>query len=143
VVAEDLASSSVRAEIDLATVDTNNADRDAHLRGSDFFSIDTHPTMVFESTSLTELDNSEYRVDGSLSVNGLTRPQTLWVTFSGTATFPGDGSSRAGFAATGTLSRKDFGIDFNVPLAAGGFVIGDQVSIELDVQLCPAEVAAR
>lgn len=141
VVSEDQASATVRAEVDLSSVDTNNADRDAHLRGSDFFSVDDHPLMVFESSSVTDLGDATYRIDGSLSLNGRTEPQSLTVEFFGLETFPGDGSTHAGFAASGTLSRKAFGVDFNVPLASGGFVIGDQVNIELDVQLLPAPVS--
>jgi len=143
VIADDPSASTVHAEIDLSTVDTNNADRDAHLRGSDFFSVDTHPTMRFESTSLTELGDNRYRLDGTLSLNGRTHPQELTIEFFGTETFPGDGSLHAGFAATGSLSRKAFGVDFNVPLGSGGFVIGDQVTIELDVQLLPATASVR
>jgi polyisoprenoid-binding protein YceI len=139
-VADDATSATVRANVDLSTVDTNNADRDAHLRGSDFFSVDAHPAMVFESTSLTDLDDGTYRLDGTLTLNGHTHPQSFTVEFFGIETFPGDGSTHAGFAATGSLSRKVFGIDFNVPLTSGGFVIGDQVRIELDVQLLVAPV---
>jgi polyisoprenoid-binding protein YceI len=135
VIGEDLSTTTVRAEVDLATVDTGNADRDAHLRGSDFFSVEIHPTMVFEATSLTQLGDGGYRLDGDLTLNGRTNPQSLDVSFFGAETFPGDGSRHAGFAATGSLSRRAFGVDFNVPMAAGGFVIGDQINIELDVQL--------
>jgi polyisoprenoid-binding protein YceI len=142
VVGDDLSSTTVRAEVDLSTVDTGNADRDDHLRGSDFFQVDAHPKMVFESTGLTELGPGRYQLDGTLSLNGHRNPQRLAVEFFGVGTFPGDGSTHAGFAATGSLSRKAFGVDFNVPMAAGGFVIGDQVNLELDVQLCPAAVAA-
>ncbi len=140
-VADDQASATIRAEVDLSSVDTNNADRDAHLRGSDFFSVDTHPLMVFESSSLADLGDGTYRLDGSLSLNDRTRPQSLTLEFFGLETFPGDGSTHAGFAAAGSLSRKAFGVDFNVPLASGGFVISDRVDIELDVQLCPAPVS--
>jgi polyisoprenoid-binding protein YceI len=121
-------------------VDTNNADRDAHLRGSDFFRVEANPKMVFESTSLAELGDGTYRLDGTLSLNGHANPHSFTVEFFGIETFPGDGSTHAGFAARGALSRKAYGVDFNVPLASGGFVIGDQIDIELDVQLLPAPV---
>jgi polyisoprenoid-binding protein YceI len=140
-VGEDLASSSIRAEVDLASVDTNNADRDTHLRGTDFFGVDAHPTMAFESTSISDAGAGRYVVEGMLSINGRTNPLALDVEFFGTEVFPGDGSTHAGFSASGSLSRKAFGVEFNVPLGAGGFVISDNVNIELDVQLVAAQVA--
>ena len=142
VIGADLESSSVRVEVDLATVNTDNVDRDAHLRGSDFFSVDSHPMMVFESTGLIEIDEDRYRVEGILELNGRRNPLSLDVEFLGSATFPGDGSFHAGFVATGSLSRRAFGVDFNVPLAVGGFVIADQVSVELDFQLLPCAARA-
>lgn len=141
-VGTDLASTSIRATVDLSSVDTGNAARDDHLRGSDFFSVETHPSMVFESTQLVELGDQTYRVDGTLTLNGRSRPFSLDLQFLGTAVFPGDGSFHAGFSASGKLSRKEFGLDFNVPLETGGFVIGDRVDVELDVELLPVEVAA-
>lgn len=141
-VGPDLPSTTVRVEVDLATVNTDNPDRDAHLRSSDFFSIESHPMMVFESGSIEEHGQDRYRIDGHLHLNGRVNPLALDVDFLGTATFPGDGSVHAGFTATGSLSRKAFGVDFNVPLAAGGFVIADQVNIEIDVQLLPAVAQA-
>ena len=99
--------------------------------------------MVFEASAVTEIGDGSHRLDGTLSLNGQTHPQSLSVEFFGLETFPGDGSTHAGFAATGSLSRKAFGVDFNVPLASGGFVIGDQVNIELDVQLLPAPLSVR
>ena len=139
-IGDDLASTRLRAEVDLSTVDTGNPDRDRHLRGSDFFDVEHNPSMVFESAELTDLGDGAYRLDGKLTLNGRTRPQTLDIEFLGSETFPGDGSLHAGFAATGTLSRKNFGVDFNVPLAVGGFVISDEVRLELDVQLRPQPV---
>jgi polyisoprenoid-binding protein YceI len=83
-------------------------------------------------------------VTGDLTINGITRTETLDVTFNGTETFPGDGSFHAGFEATGTINRMDYGVDFNVPLAAGGFVISEKIGIELDIQLlAPQEGGQR
>ena len=135
VVGDSLQTTSVRAVVDLASVDTNNDDRDAHLRSSDFFAVDAHPQMTFTSTAITEAGPQRYEVTGDLSVNGITRSEILIVNFNGMETYPLDGSVHAGFEATGTISRKDYDLDFNVPLGAGGFVIGDQIGIELDLQL--------
>lgn len=143
-IGETLDESELTANVDMATVDTGNRDRDAHLRSADFFDVESHPTMTFTSTAIREADAGRYTVDGVLTVNGRTNPLALTVEFHGTQVYPMDGSTHAGFSATGSLSRKDYDIEFNVPMAAGGFVIGDRVSIDLEVQLAavPAEKAA-
>ncbi len=143
VVGDSLETSSLRAEVDMSTVDTNNADRDAHLRNSDFFDVEQHPQMTFVSTRMAESGNGRYAVEGDLTINGVTRTETLDVVFHGVETFPGDGSLHAGFEATGVINRMDYGVDFNVPLGAGGFVISDKIGIELDIQLlAPAAIGA-
>jgi polyisoprenoid-binding protein YceI len=134
VVGDDLASSSVSAEIQMGTVTTGNTDRDAHLTSSDFFNAETNPTMTFVSTSITG-EGEEYTMTGDLTINGITRQVELDVEFFGTSVFPMDQSTRAGFSATGTLSRKEFGIEFNVPLGGDKVMIADKVALELDVQL--------
>lgn len=131
------------AHVDMATVDTGNMDRDAHLRSADFFDVESHPTMSFTSTGIRDAGEGTYVLDGVLSVKGRNNPLTLAVDFHGTETYPMDGSTHAGFSASGSLSRKEFGIEFNVPMAAGGFVIGDRISIDLDVQLAAPVPAER
>ena len=131
-IGEDRAASSVEASIDLASVDTNNADRDGHLRSTDFFDVDSHPVMTFRSTSV-----SADRLDGELTINGTTRPISLELEFHG-VTVDGYDTTRAGFSATGHLLRSDFGIDFNAPLGMDGMLIGDRVGIELEIQAVPA-----
>jgi polyisoprenoid-binding protein YceI len=134
VVGEDLASTAVTAEIDLESVDTHNPDRDNHLKSSDFFDIEANRVMTFRSTGVRG-DGDSYTMDGELTVAGTTSPVSLDVEFFGTETFPADQSTRAGFTATTTLSRADLGITYDVPLGADKMVIGDKVSIELDIQL--------
>ena len=134
VVGDDLATSSVTAEVDMGTVKTGNADRDAHLTSSDFFNAETNPTMSFTSTAIIG-HGEEFTLAGDITINGVTRPIELDVEFFGTSVFPMDQSTRAGFSATGTLSRKDFGIEFNVPLGGDKVMIADKVAIDLDVQL--------
>ncbi|MEL6890650.1 MAG: YceI family protein [Actinomycetota bacterium] len=138
VVGDSLATSRLEATVDMSSVDTANPDRDAHLRNSDFFHVDQHPTMTFASAEIVPSD-SGYAVSGDLTINGITRRETLDVEFHGTETFPGDGSLHAGFEATGRISRKAYGVDFNVPLGAGGFVISDAIDIALDIQLLAPE----
>jgi len=134
VVGDDLATSSVTATVEMGTVSTGNPDRDAHLASSDFFNADTNPTMTFVSNAINGADE-EYTLSGDLTINGVTKPIELDVEFFGTSVFPMDQSTRAGFSATGTLSRKDFGIEFNVPLGGDKVMIADKVTIDLDVQL--------
>lgn len=134
VVGDDLASSSVRAEIQMGSVKTGNPDRDAHLASSDFFNAETNPTMVFESRQIAG-DGEEYTMIGDLTINGVTKTVELDVEFYGTSVFPMDQSTRAGFSASGSISRSDFGINFNAPIGADKVMISDKVSLDLDVQL--------
>ncbi len=141
-VGDSLETSALDAVVDLSTVDTGNTDRDNHLRGSDFFNVQTHPLMTFHSSRIRQDDDGGFTVDGTLTINGRSNPLTLAVELHGTEIYPMDGSVHAGFSATGSLSRRDYGIDFNVPTATGGFVIGDKVSIEIDAQLSAAGTEA-
>ena len=133
-IGDDLASTSVSATIDMASVTTGNPDRDAHLKSSDFFDAENHPTMQFTSTAI-RAEGGDYTMHGDLTINGITKPVELDVEFFGTSVFPMDQSTRAGFSATGTLSRKDFGIEFNVALGGDKVMISDKVALELDVQV--------
>lgn len=143
VVGESLEQTSLSATVAMASVDTNNADRDAHLRNEDFFDVETFPEMTFASTSINHVEGERYSVVGDMTIRGITRSETLDVVFNGIETFPGDGSVHAGFEATGTIDRKDYGVDFNVPLGAGGFVVSEKIGIELDIQLLvPGSVTA-
>ena len=134
VVGNDLAGSRVSADIEMGTVKTGNADRDAHLASSDFFNADTNPTMSFRSTAVAG-EGEEFTMMGDLTINGVTKQVELDVEFFGTSVFPMDQSTRAGFSATGTISRKDFGINFNAPVGVDKVMISDKVALELDVQL--------
>lgn len=134
VVGSDLASSSVSATIEMGTVKTGNADRDAHLTSSDFFNAESNPTMTFQSTAIAG-EGEEFTMVGDLTINGVTKAVELDVEFFGTSVSPMDQSTRAGFSATGTISRKDFGINFNAPVGADKVLISDKVALDLDVQL--------
>jgi len=137
-VGETLADVAVEATIDMASVDTNQADRDAHLRGTDFFDVENNPTMQYRSVSVTE-DEDGYRVDGELTINGITKPVTLAVEFTGATTHPGDGKLHSGFIATAQVLRDDFGIDFNMPLGVDRFALGKKIDVEIDVQFTAPE----
>jgi polyisoprenoid-binding protein YceI len=130
---------AVTAEVDMASVDTNHPDRDAHLRSTDFFDADRHPSMTFRSTAIRGA-GEEYELTGDLTINGVIQPITLDVEFSGTEVHPADGRVRAGFAARGTLSRRAFGVDFNMPLGADKVALGEKVRVELDLQFIAPEI---
>jgi polyisoprenoid-binding protein YceI len=137
---ENPANSKVQASIDAASIDTKELPRDEHLRSADFFHAANHPQITFESTSVTKLDSEHYKVIGNLTIRGVTKPVTLDTEFFGRQKDPW-GGERAGFSAKTSIQRKDFGLEFNIPLDGGGFVIGEKVDITLDVQAVK-EVAA-
>jgi polyisoprenoid-binding protein YceI len=132
-VGSDLDTVAVTADVDLSSVDTNNADRDAHLRGTDFFGTDQHPVMTFRSTSVNG-EGSDYELAGDLTINGVTKRVTFDVEFNGTEVFPGDQSTHAGFTASGQIKRSDFGIDFGIIPGAEKLMLGDKIKVELDLQ---------
>ena len=123
---------SVTAEIDIASVDTGNDQRDAHLRATDFFDVEKFPTATFTSTSVNA-DGDEYRVEGDFTLKGVTKRITLPVQFNGVNPGMGHGAV-AGFEASVVLNRKDFGIDIDMPLETGGAVVGDKVTITLEIE---------
>jgi polyisoprenoid-binding protein YceI len=131
-VGPELEDIAVTAEIDMSSVDTNNADRDAHLRTSDFFDTELHPVMTFRSTSITG-SGDNYELAGDLTINGVTKALVLDVEFNGTEVFPGDGSTHAGFTASGEIRRSDYGIDFGI-VRGQKILLGDKIKIDLDLQ---------
>jgi len=131
-VAEDPAASTATAEIQMASVDTRNADRNAHIRTADVLDVENHPVMTF-NTKGVRAEGSDYFVDGDLTIKGITKPVTLEVEFHGIGQDPW-GGTRAGFSATTTINRKDWGIEFNVPLGGDKALLGDKVDIQLEVQ---------
>lgn len=132
-IGERPSESSLRAEVQMASIDTGNAERDGHLRTNDFFDIEQYPTMTLRSTGLTG-DGERFAMDAELTIKGVTRPVTFELEFDGVGQDPW-GGTRAGFTATTTINRKDWGIEWNAPLETGGVLVGEKVEIELDVQL--------
>ena len=134
---ENLTNSKVSVEIDVASVDTNEPQRDGHLRTGDFFEAEKHPKITFKSTSIAKKGESELAVTGDLTIKGHTHPVVLDVEFGGTVKDPW-GKRRAGFTATTTIERKDFGLTFNQTLDHGGVAIGEKVTISLDIEATAA-----
>ncbi len=133
VTAENPHDSTIDATIDVASVNTNQKDRDAHLRTSDFFLVDEYPTMTFHSTSF-DGDVDEFRVTGDLTLRGVTKPVVLTGEFGGIIT-DDYGRTKAGATATTKINRHDFGVSWNAALEAGGFTLGDEVTITMDLQV--------
>ena len=130
---EEPGNSSVSLRIDAASVDTNSADRDQHLRSDDFFAVDTYPTITFDSSRIVRTSANTYDVTGTLTIRGVAKEITLPVTSLGTAKDPA-GNLRAGFEADLTINRKDFGLSWNAALETGGFLVGDEVRISVSIQ---------
>jgi polyisoprenoid-binding protein YceI len=139
VVGSTLADTQVEATIETTSIDTAQPDRDAHLLGPEYLSAEQHPVATFRSTGVRAIGESDFAVDGELTLNGVTRPVTLDVEFLGVEVFPGDGSTRAGFFAATNINRDEFGVDANMPLGLGKFALGKKVAVELELQF----VAAR
>ena len=139
VVGETLETTSVTASIDVASLDTGNADRDAHVLSPDLIDVAQRPTMDFRSTAVHGAD-TEWQVDGELTIGGVTHPVSLAVELGGIEAFPG-GPRHAGFEATATVRRKDYGIDIALPPGVSGVALGDAIKVELDLQLLEPETA--
>jgi len=124
--------SSVTATVDLSSIDTGNADRDNHIRSADFFDVDHHQAMTYRSTGVRPRGDG-YVLDGELTLKGVTKPLTLDLELGGFGPDP-YGGVRAGFTAVGELKRSDFGVDFNAVLETGGVVVGDKVTLILEIE---------
>jgi polyisoprenoid-binding protein YceI len=133
VIGETLADTSLVTTIDVASIDTGNADRDAHVLSSDIIDLALRPTIVFRSTRIDGAGD-DWRVEGDLTIGAVTRPVVLDVEFGGVQDFPG-GPRHAGFEATTEIRRKDFGIDVAMPPGVAAVALGDVIRVDLDVQL--------
>ena len=138
-IAEDPLQSSVVATAQTASVNTNDEGRDNHLRNSDFFEADTFPTLTFASTAITP-KGSDYALAGDLTIKGVTKPVTFDLEFEGVATDPW-GNTKAGFTAETEINRKDWGLDYNAALEAGGVLIGEKVKITLEIEALKTQAA--
>jgi polyisoprenoid-binding protein YceI len=131
----DITKSKIRASIDAATISTREPQRDAHLKSADFFHVEKHSALTFNSTSITRSTDGELKVSGDLTICGVTRNIVFDVDGPSTAQKDPWGNTRIGLSATTRISRKDFGLTWNAALETGGLLVGDAVTINLDVQL--------
>ncbi|HEY2575175.1 MAG TPA: YceI family protein [Streptosporangiaceae bacterium] len=132
VTGENPLQSSVTAKIDLRSIDTGNEMRDNHIRSADFFEVETHPEMTFQSTGV-RANGPNFVLDGDLTIRGTTRPISLDLELEGFGPDP-MGGTRAGFSATGEINRMDFGVSYNGPIPGGGVAVSEKVQIVLDIE---------
>ncbi|GAA2744976.1 MULTISPECIES: YceI family protein [Kitasatospora] len=131
------AASTAELTIKVASIDTSQAQRDEHLRNSDFFEADTYPEITFRSTSAERIDGDTYRMHGDLTIKGTTRPITLDLEFTGSATDV-YGADRVGFEGGTTVDRTSWGLTYNAALETGGVLIGEKVKLSLDISAVKA-----
>ena len=131
-IGDDLASAKAYGVVEAASVDTNDEARDAHLRSPDFFDVDQHREITFESRSITPTGDDSFEITGDLTMRGVTRELTLRAEITGTEQDP-YGNERVGLEVTGELDRGDYGITFNQALGSGNVLVSDRVKLHLDI----------
>jgi polyisoprenoid-binding protein YceI len=136
----DLTRSTLTVSIDAASIDTGTAQRDQHLRSAEFFDVERFPELRYHSKRIEKLGRDHYRILGDLTIREVTREVALDVEYGGKAKDPW-GNERAGFIAKASIDRKEFGLQWNQVLEAGGVLVGDRVDIELEIQAVKAAAA--
>ena len=129
---DDLSTTSIEVHIEAASIDTRNAQRDEHLRSNDFLAMDEFPQITFVSTSVEATGSTHLDVTGELTIKGVTNTVTVPFDFEGTATDP-FGNQRAGFEASISINRKDYGVSWNAALETGGVLVSDKIVLELEI----------
>ncbi|ADD42141.1 YceI family protein [Stackebrandtia nassauensis] len=129
---DDPTSSTAEVTLQVASVDTGNEQRDGHLRTNDFFDAPNHPQITFRSTSVEDRGDNEYRLNGDLTIKGVTKPISVDLEYTGTALDP-YGNRRIGLEGTATLNRRDFGVNFQAALETGGVLVSDKINLEFDI----------
>ncbi|MEJ9228584.1 YceI family protein [Peribacillus butanolivorans] len=129
----DLTTAEIDFTVDVASIDTRNADRDNHLRSADFFDVEKNPTLTFKSTKIVKTGDDEYDVTGDVTLNGFTNEETFAITFEGQGKDPW-GNEKAGFSGKGKVKRSDYGLTYNAALETGGVLIGDQITLTIEIE---------
>jgi len=135
---ENIANSYVEASIDARTINTCDAQRDAHLKSPDFFDVEKFPVLTFKSTRISTKSGGELTVAGELTIHGVTRPVVFEVEGPSAPMKDPWGNTRLGLSASTRINRKDFGLTWNAALETGGILVGEEVAINLDVQFIKA-----
>lgn len=133
----DATTARLEVSIEAGSIDTGDPQRDEHLRSPDFLNVAAHPALTFNSTSIEKVGGQEFKVTGNLTIRGVTRSVVLDTEYFGQGKDPW-GGVRAGFSAKTSISRKDYGVEWNTALETGGFVVGDTVEINLEVEAIKA-----
>ena len=131
---DDLTTANINFSADIASIDTNQAQRDEHLRSAEFFDAANHPKMTFTSSSLEKTGDDTYKLKGDLTMKGVTKPVVLDAEYGGAMT-DFYGQNKAGFEITGKINRKDFGLTWSATTEAGGVVVGDEIKLAINIQL--------
>ncbi|WP_374970633.1 YceI family protein [Terrabacter sp. BE26] len=129
---EDMTRSHAEVTLQVASIDTRNQQRDDHLRSPDFFDVERFPEIRFVSTNIEEVEDNAFMVTGNLTIRDITRPVTLPIELIGVQTDP-TGALRAGFEGSRRINRRDFGLQWNVPLDAGGVLVSERISLEFEI----------
>lgn len=131
---DDFSNATIAFEAKTASVDTNNADRDTHLKSGDFFESEKYPVLKFQSTGMKKSGDGDFKLTGDMTIKDVTKPVTLDVEFGGIMKDPW-GNEKAGFSLSGKINRKDWGLNWNAALETGGVLVSDEVRIFCEVQL--------
>lgn len=134
---DDFSTAKISFTAQVDSLSTNNEQRDGHLKSPDFFDAASHPELSFQSTSMEKTGSDEYKLHGSLTMRGVTKPVSLDVEFGGVVKDPW-GHTRAGFTVNGKVNRKDYGLNWSAVTEAGGVVVGDDVKIHANVEFVQA-----
>jgi len=130
----DFTNAKIAVSLDVKSIDTNQEQRDTHLRSSDFFAADLYPTIHFESTAFEKTTGNEYKMRGNLTMKGVTHPIELRVEYGGSEK-NSQGNLKHGFEVTGIVNRKEFGMTFNGPTETGGLVLGEDIKLMANIQV--------
>lgn len=133
-VGSDFSVGATKVVIDASSIFTNNEDRDNHLKSADFFDVDNHAELVFESTSFKQEDDEDFKLKGILTIKGVSKEVELDVEFGGINKDPW-GNEKAGFSVSGKINRKEWGLNWNAALETGGVLVGDEVKLSAEIQL--------
>jgi polyisoprenoid-binding protein YceI len=139
-IGNDFETAKISADIEVSSINTNNTQRDEHLRNADFFEIEKHPSITFRSTKVARANGDVFDLYGDLTIKNITHPVKLAVEYSGLAK-DSWGNIKAGFTINGRINRKNWGITYNAALETGGFALGDEVKIVAEVQLVKEAIA--
>ena len=131
--ADDFSNAKVQFETEVDSISTNNEQRDAHLKNGDFFDAAKYPSILFESEKMKKIETDEYKIEGNLTMHGVTKKIVLHAEFGGITKDPW-GNTRTGFSVTGKISRSEFGMSFGAVTETGGLLLGDEVKITANVQ---------